>query len=236
MVSKTRMTAITREFHWKEVRDGLAENTELLGVRDDRGRNWLHLCCSVDPKPKRLAPADSVETARVILEAGIDVNDEAFSEAKGWKATPLWFAIARGHNLRLAKYLLDHGSTPEYCIFAASYREDIEAVRLLVRCGASVDPTTHPESPLLGAIRGSRFRGAEALLEAGANVDFQNESGMTPLHYMLKNLSDTKHFRMLLQYGPRGDLPDKFGKTAAEIMSRKRDPELRKLAAQLATG
>lgn len=59
---------------------------------------------------------------------------------------------------------------------------------------------------------------------------------MTPLHYMLKNRVDTKHVRMLVKYGPRGDLPDRHGKTAADIMSRKRDPALRKLAEKLATG
>ena len=236
MISKTKMTALVRGFEWKEVRDGLAESPKLLGVRDDRGRNWLHLCCSVEPKPPKLSPADSIKSARVLLDVGLDVNEAAFTEAMGWKATPLWFAIARGHNLKLAKFLLDQGSSPEYCIYAATYRENLEAVRLLLRYGATVDPTTHPDPPLLDAIRGSRFKGAEALLAAGANVDYQNDQGMTPLHYMLKNNVDKKHLRMILKYGPRGDLPDKFGKTAADIMSRKRDPGVRKMTTELATG
>ena len=53
---------------------------------------------------------------------------------------------------------------------------------------------------------------------------------------MLKNRVDAVHVRMLLRFGPRGDLPDRHGKTAAEIMSRKRDPVLRKLASKLAVG
>jgi hypothetical protein len=37
---------------------------------------------------------------------------------------------------------------------------------------------------------------------------------------------------MLLTYGARVDLKDAKGITAAEILSRKRDPDFRKMAAQ----
>jgi hypothetical protein len=40
---------------------------------------------------------------------------------------------------------------------------------------------------------------------------------------------------MLLKYRPRGDLTDARGKTAKEIMLRKRDPELRRIALELAS-
>ncbi len=49
MISKTRMLALIRELRWKDVEAGLVENPALLDFRDDRGRNWLHLCCSVNP-------------------------------------------------------------------------------------------------------------------------------------------------------------------------------------------
>jgi hypothetical protein len=56
---------------------------------------------------------------------------------------------------------------------------------------------------------------------------------MTALHYMLKKDSDKRHFRMLLRYDARGDLKNANGETAAEIMSRKRDPDFKAMAREL---
>ncbi|MGC1398126.1 hypothetical protein, partial [Candidatus Binatus sp.] len=101
MISKTRLSELVKEFRSNEVDDALAERPDLLSVRDERGRNWLHLCCGVNPKRAKLRPEDSVKTAEVLLRRGLDLNMEAFTEG-AWKATPLWFAIARGENLMLA--------------------------------------------------------------------------------------------------------------------------------------
>jgi hypothetical protein len=48
MVSKTRMLSPVQTFNWNEVKAALAENPQLLNFRDKKGRNWLHLCCSVN--------------------------------------------------------------------------------------------------------------------------------------------------------------------------------------------
>ncbi len=102
--------------------------------------------------------------------------------------------------------------------------------------GARLDPVTEGETPFLGAVKWSRFRGAKALLELGADPNYRDGTGKTALHYMLKKGSDAKHFKMLVRHGARGDLPDDEGVTAAEIMGRKRDLAFRKLAAQLSVG
>jgi len=70
-------------------------------------------------------------------------------------------------------------------------------------------------------------------LKLGADVNFQDPKKMTALHYMLKKESDKKYVRMLVEHGARGDLENGNGVTAAEIMMRKRDPELRDMAARL---
>ena len=77
----------------------------------------------------------------------------------------------------------------------------------------------------------SRFEAAEAMLACGANVNHQDDRGRTAAHLMLKKNSDCEHFAMLARYKARFDLPDAAGITAAEIMSRKRDPRFRALAA-----
>jgi len=232
MVSKTRMIDWVKSFRWKDIEAGLRENPDLLKFRDKRGRNWLHLACGVNPKPRKLKPADSVKTARVLLDAGLDVNREAFREGK-WKATPLWYAIARGENIALSKFLLERGSTPDHCLWAAAFRGDVAAIKLLVAAGADMEAVAEGHTPFLGAVQWSRFKGAEALLKLGANPNFQDSKGMTALHYMLKKGSDERHFRSLIKHGARGDLPNKDGVTAAEIMRRKRAPAFRKMAEQL---
>jgi uncharacterized protein len=236
VISKTRLTALVKEFKSKEVDDALAERPDLLSVRDERGRNWLHLCCGVNPKRTKLKPEDSVKIAEVLLRRGLDINQEAFTEGD-WKATPLWFAIARGENMTLAEFLLKRGSNPNYCLWAASFVDNIEAIRLLVRHGADVnDKSADDESPFLFAIKWSHFKSAEELLKLGADVDSRDSKGMTALHCMLKKGSDQKYFAMLIAHGARGDIKNRDGVTAAELMRKKKDPQFRSMADQLKIG
>jgi ankyrin repeat protein len=232
MISKTRMLPLVKDLLWREVRDGLAENPSLLRVRDDRGRSWLHLACGVKVKERNLKAANSIRMAEILLDAGLDVNDPAFEE-ENFKATPLWYAIAHGQNLELARFLLKRGSVSHYCMWAAAYNDDDAAIRLLVDNGAEVNPVAEDATPFLFAIQWSRFKAAEQLLKLGADVNFQDSKRITALHCLLKKGSDKKYVRMLMRYGARGDLKDAKGLTAAGIMSRKKDAEFRKMAAEL---
>ena len=232
MVSKTSLRETVRGFQWEQLRADLAARPDLLTVRDERGRNWLHLCCgraggSVE---------DSIRTADLLLELGLGPEDPAFTEGE-WQATPLWFAIAHGKNLPLAAHLLKLGSTPRYCLFAAIWNEDREAIRLLLRHGANVDEDSAPgETPLIGAVAWSKFGPAEELLHAGADPNARNAKGDTALHLMLRKGSPLEAFRLFARHGARGDIADAKGQTAALILRRKRDPEFRALADELGTG
>jgi hypothetical protein len=234
--SKTALAAHVKAFRSQDIDTGLTDRPELVSVRDARGRNWLHLCCSIDIRKRRRDAAKSVETADVLIAHGLDIDEEAFTEGN-WKATPLWFAVGRGCNLVLAKHLLQLGCNPNYALWAAAFNDDVDAIELLVRHGATVDDRAVPEeTPFLAAVKVSHFAPAKALLDRGANVDFRDPSGMTALHYMLKKQSDTNHVRMVVEHGARGDIGDAEGVTAIDILRRKRDPELRALGEQLATG
>lgn len=98
-----------------------------------------------------------------------------------------------------------------------------------------LDAVAEQETPLLHAVKYSRFRGAEALFEAGADPNYRDVRGMTALHYMLKKNSDIRHFRMFAEHGARGDIPDRDGRTAAGILARKRAPAFHAVASQLAS-
>jgi len=138
MVSKTSLREAVRAHRWQEVANNLAERPDLKNIHDERGRNWLHLAC--------MTPGDDeacLRTADVLLEFGYGIDDAAFTEGS-WRATPLWHVISRGRNLRLAEHLLRLGADPNYCLFAAVWNEDVEAIRLLLRYGADIEEGAGP--------------------------------------------------------------------------------------------
>jgi len=233
MVSKTSLSESVRAHNWREVGEGLAARPDLLQATDEKGRNWLHHCCR-SPLGDRDS-ADSIRLADLLLDLGLGLETPAFTEGE-WRATPLWFAISWGRNLPLAAHLLKLGSTPLYCLFAAIWNEDRAAIRLLLEHGAPVDEPGGGETPLLGAVAWSRFGPAEALLAAGADPNARNAKGDTALHLMLRKGSAIEHLRLFARHGARGDLSGADGRTAAEILRRKRDPEFHSLADDLATG
>src|SRR5690349_17416195 len=113
MVSKAGLREAARGHDPDRLRADLAARPELLNARDERGRNWLHMCCG--------APGDaaaSTATADLLLDLGLGLEDPAFTEGE-WRATPLWFSVSHGRNFALAEHLLKLGSTPRYCLFAA---------------------------------------------------------------------------------------------------------------------
>jgi len=232
MVSRTSLTEAVRAFDCASVAAGLAEKPDLVTLRDARGRNWLHQCCATKLDGCRAAGA-SIRLADLLLGQGLGLDDAAFTEG-AWCATPLWFAIAWGQNLALAEHLLERGASPEYSLFAAAWNESRDAIRLLLRYGASIEDDANPhETPLFGAVAWSKFGPAEELLLAGANPDFRDRKGRTALHLMLKKGSTPEHFAMFVRAGARGDIPDADGRTAIDLLRRKRDPAYRAIAGSL---
>src|SRR5215831_14378941 len=229
MISKTAMVPLVKELRWQQVRDGLAGNPDLIGVRDKRGRTWLHLACAVDMSTRHpSAVRDSIRLAEILLDRGIAINDAAFTE-EDFRATPLWYAVAFGKNIELARFLLKRGSDPNSCMFAAAYNDDAQIIRLLAENGAAIDPEAEGSTPLLAAVQWSRFKAAEELLKQGADPNYQDLKGTSALHCMLKKGADKKYIRLILGYGARTDIENRAGATAAAIMLRKRDPDFRRM-------
>lgn len=232
MSSKTRIQELIKRYDHKGLKAALAKSPQLLSVRDERRRSWLHRCAMVNPAKRGLKPADAVKVARVLIDAGIDPGDVAFREGN-WHATPLWCAVGRGRNLPLVRFLLKQGVDPNHCLWAAGWHQDLPIIRALLDGGADIDPVTENETPLLAAVKAGCFEAAELLMKRGANVDWQDRQGRTALHWMLQKDRPIHRFELLIKHGARGDIPGPAGRTVIDIMSRKRDPAFRELAKKL---
>src|SRR5689334_17673343 len=64
MISKTAMLELVKGFRAGKVERALASNPALFDYRDERGRNWLHVCCG--QKVARAKVPDSIKTAAVL--------------------------------------------------------------------------------------------------------------------------------------------------------------------------
>ncbi|WP_447725007.1 ankyrin repeat domain-containing protein [Sphingomonas koreensis] len=231
MVSKTSLTESVRNHRWREVEQDLAARPDLLEVRCDKGRGWLHLACMAPPADD---PADSLRLAAILLDLGLGIDDAAFTEG-AWQATPLWHAVSRDRNLALVEYLLKRGANPNFCLFAAAWNEDSAMIRLLLNHGANIEEgAERGDTPLLGAVAWSKFGPAETLLAGGANPDAIDVNGRTALHLMIRKASAPEYFEMFVRHGARGDIPDRDGNTAASLLGRKRDLSYREIAERLA--
>jgi uncharacterized protein len=225
-MSKTRLFQAIKSLDAAAVAALLEARPELGQVKDEHRRNALHLLCSLPGSDK--TRGRSLALAERLLALGFSIGEPAFVEGP-FKATPLWYAISRGRNLPLARWLLKKGSTPEYCLWSAAFQDNVDAIDLLVGSGARVDPVAEDETPFLSAIKWSRFAAAERLLHHGANVNFRNSKGMTALHFLFKKKSDRKHIAMLLGYGADPTIRNGEGKSPLDMVAHRRDHTLRDL-------
>src|SRR5262249_38166625 len=219
-MSKARLFQAIKALEGDAVAVLLQAQPALEGAKDERGRNALHFLCSLPGVGGRMDR--SLALAGYLLDRGFDINAPAFVEGP-FQATPLWYAVSRGRNLPLAALLLKKGSTPEYCLWSAAFHDDVKAIDLLVKHGASLDPVAEDETPFLSAIKWSHFAAAERLLRHGADVNFQNSKGMTALHFLLKKNSDGKHAEMLLRHGADPTLKNAEGTRPLDMVAKRRD-------------
>jgi hypothetical protein len=229
MVSKTSLLPLVRAHDWRAVEAGLKENTALIAHRVEKGRNWLHITCMAPLKGRD--PEDSLRQADLLLDLGLGLDDPAFVEGE-WKATPVWHAIAFEPNLALAEHLLRKGASPNYSLFAASWRHDDAAIELLAKYGADLEDAANPHStPFIDAAGTGRFTCARALARHGADIDARDARGRTALHILLAKGVDYEPIATVIAMGCSIDVPGPDGRTAREIMARKKDPQFKVLAA-----
>ena len=124
--TKTALFAAAKRWDAAAVAAILAAAPELVGASDPRGRMALHLACAVKPGAAGLAERDGTQTAAALLAAGADLEAAVPMDADegDFRATPVWYATARGENLALVRFLLARGADASPCLWAAVWRDD----------------------------------------------------------------------------------------------------------------
>jgi hypothetical protein len=173
-------------------------------------------------------PANIVDVARVILDAGVEssaVNETLMLVATG--------RVPREHRVQLPliELLCDHGADANSAIHAAALHGEMESVKALLRCGARMDL---PVAAALGRIEDARQQLPEAkaedrhlalslasdfghieivrlLLDAGEDPNRYNPVGghshTTPLH-QAAGAGHENVVRLLVERGARLDMKD----------------------------
>lgn len=178
--SRTSLFAAAKSWGDASVAAALATAPELVTATDPRGRTALHLACAVKPgSSMQLAEAHGLKTVATLLRAGADLEGAVPTEedAGDFRATPLWYAVARGENMPLAAFLLKRGANASHPLWAAVWRDDEEMCRALLEAKPELDLRAHGETPIFYAARLKRMKTLELLIEAGANSSIPDFKG-----------------------------------------------------------
>lgn len=132
------------------------------------------------------AAANKLEAAKLLIEAGADVN--ARNSSEDGRFTPL-IANAKNHgNVDFLRLLIENGANLDdvnkhgYTALAgASSEGSYEAVEYLLSVGANIESEKEEETtPLLAACIYGDLEVAKLLLEKGANIEARNYDRLTP--------------------------------------------------------
>jgi ankyrin repeat protein len=150
----------------------------LVFAADPKGRQGIHLACAVPPAPK-LGEANGTATVAALLKAGADLEARvAMPEEEGdFRANPVWYAVARGENLPLVKFLLKRGGDASYSLWAAVFRDDAEMLRTLLKAKPRLNLRGHGETPIFYAARLQRLKTLDLLIKAGADPSIKDDRG-----------------------------------------------------------
>ena len=168
--SKTALFVAAKRWDAAAINSIAAAAPALIDATDPKGRTALRIACAVKPGGA-LGEANGIDTVTLLLEAGADLECAVpMAEDEGeFRATPLWYAVARGENLPLVRFLLGRGADASYSLWAAVWRDDPVLCRELLNTNPRLNLRAHGETPIFYATRLKRLKTLDLLIAAGAD-------------------------------------------------------------------
>jgi ankyrin repeat protein len=175
--SKSALFAAAKAWDFEAVAALLRAAPELVRATDPKGRLALHIACA--SKAKNKDDPSGLKTVAALLKAGAGLEDIVpMDEDEGdFRANPLWYAVARGENLPLVRFLIKRGADASFSLWAAVWRDDAALCRTLLAAGPRLNLRAHGETPLFYAARLQRLKALSLLLEAGADPSISDDRG-----------------------------------------------------------
>lgn len=174
----------------------------------------------------------STPVMRYLLDKGAEIRLPKGSGAPLFNASALGLAVMSG-NADAVPMLIAKGDKLDDKIvvigmFASPFPpqaisfDDTATLKALLDAGSSVDlPDPSGFTLLDSAIVANRVDIARLLIERGANVNFVDEKGMTPLMYAASiDFGDSAMIDLLIKSGAKRDVKSKDGLTAGELAKK----------------
>jgi uncharacterized protein len=178
--SRTALFSAVRMWDWPTTAALLTAAPELVEASDPQGHTALHRACAVKPgNSPQLAEPNGIKTVTTLLQAGADLERAVpMDEDEGdFRATPLWYAVARGENFPLVEFLLRRGANASYSLWAAVWRDDDLMCRALLKSRPELNLKAHGETPIFYAARLRRLATLALLIDAGADPSIPDSKG-----------------------------------------------------------
>ena len=185
-----------------------------VDFRDQYGRTSLH-CATI---------SGQIETMRVLLELGADVNAQCDSHGYDSGCTPLRYAVLCEYTLEVVQLLLEKGArlnpsvipmvTPIHDAAALNLQD---ALKLLLGHGLDANAKAMDGStPLHFAACNEHTEVVSILLVHGADINAQSHDGVTPI-YIAAERRLKKTLRLLLDNGANPNLETDEQLTALDV-------------------
>jgi uncharacterized protein len=177
--SKTALFEAATRWDAAAVKALIKASPALVTATDPRGRMALHLACAVKPGRGKLGESNGIRTVIALLQRGAPLEAEVpMDEGEDdFRATPVWYAVSRGENFPLVRFLLKRGADASYSLWAAVWRDDEALCRALLQAKPRLNLQAHGETPIFYAARLKRLKTLDLLIKAGADPSINDLRG-----------------------------------------------------------
>lgn len=188
-----------------------------VDFRDQYGRTSPH-CATI---------SGQIETMRVLLELGADVNAQCDGDGCDSGCTPLRYAVLCEYSLEGVKLLLEKGAKPDPStgpmvtpVHDAAALNLQDALELLLSYGLDANAkAANGSTPLHFAACHDHTEVVSILLAHGADINAQSNDGVTPI-YVAAECACHKTLRLLLDNGANPNIETDEQLTALDVASR----------------
>lgn len=181
--SKSALFEAAKAWDIPRVKALLEASPALARAVDPKGRTALHLACAKKPGARALGEANGLKTVTALLDGGAELERAPPGEEdeEDFRATPLWFAVARGENPALARLLLERGADASFSLWAVVWRDDEAMCLELLKSRPRLNLLAHGETPIFYAARLKRLKTLDLLIDAGADPGIADRAGRDAL-------------------------------------------------------